>query len=96
MQNVIKQILSIVGDNENSKFTIDFYPPDEIFFHIYDAEIAVGINKKEKYAYVDTEFINNHLTSNMLLELSEIVKIIEENIDIILGCFSESKIESEK
>ena len=87
MQNVIKQILNIIGDNENSKFTIDFYPPDEIFFHIYDVEIAVGINKKEKYAYVDTEYINNHLTSNMLSELGEITKVIEENIDIVLECF---------
>ena len=86
MQNVIKQILNIIGDEEGSKLTLNIYPPNEIFFHIYDVEIAVGINTKEKYAYVDTEYINNHLTSNMLLELGEIVKVIEDNIDDVLEC----------
>jgi len=87
LQNVIKQILNIIGDEEGSKLTLNIYPPNEIFFHIYDVEIAVGINTEEKYAYVDTECINNHLTSSMLSELGEIVKIIEENIDVILECF---------
>ena len=87
MNNIIKQILSIIGDHEGSKLTINIYPPNDISFYIYDIEIPVNIDIKDKYAYIDCELIDGRLTKDMLNELSEIVKIIEGNIDIILKCF---------
>ena len=41
---------------------------------------------KNKYAYIDTDTMDNHLTSSMLDELNQIVKIIDDNIDMFLGC----------
>jgi len=87
VQNVIKQILKIIGDNEGSKFSLHIWPFSEICIYIYETEIPIIINIKEKYAYIDTDTMDNHLTSSMLEELSEIVKIIEENINVILDCF---------
>jgi hypothetical protein len=86
MQKVIKQILEVIGDYEGSKLTFTIWPPDEIYFYIYETEIPVVINVKEKYAYVDSETMTNHLTGDMLYELSHIVKIIESNMDDILYC----------
>ena len=81
LQNIIKQILSIIGDYEGSKLTINIYPPDDISFYIYDIEIPINIDIKTKYAYIDCELIDGRLTKDMLSELSEIVKIIEDNIN---------------
>lgn len=87
MNNIIKQILNIIGDEEGSKLTINIYPPNDISFYIYDIEIPINIDMKDKYAYIDCELIDGRLTKDMLSELSEIVKVIEGNIDVVLECF---------
>jgi len=53
---------------------------------VYDNEIPIVIDIKEKYAYIDTNMIDAHLTSSMLDELSQIVKIIDDNIDVFMEC----------
>ena len=86
LQSIIKQILNIIGDYEGSKLSLNIWPFDNISIYVYDNEIPIVIDIKEKYAYIDTDTMNNHLTSSMLDELSQIVKIIDNNIDVFLGC----------
>jgi len=86
LQNIIKQILNVIGDNEGSKLSLHIWPFSEICVYIYETEIPIVIDIKEKYAYIDTDTMDNHLTSSMLDELSQIVKIIDDNIDVILEC----------
>jgi len=86
LNNIIKQILNVIGNHEGSKFTLTIWPPDEIYISIYETDVLIEINKKEKYAYVNTETMEHHLTASMLDELSQIVKIIDDNIDVVLEC----------
>ena len=86
LNDIIKHILKIICNHKGNKLSINIWPPNEIYFYIYESEIPICINIKEKYAYIDTETINNHLSGNMLNELSQIIKIIENNIDVILDC----------
>ena len=86
LQSVIKQMLNVVDDYEGSKLSLHIWPSGEICIYIYETEIPIVIDIKEKYAYIDTDTMNNHLTSSMLDELNQIVKIIDDNIDVILEC----------
>ena len=86
LQNIIKQMLNVIGDYEGSKLSMGIWPPKEIYFLIYETEALIEIDKKEKCAYLNTDTMNNHLTSSMLDELSQIVKIIDDNINAILEC----------
>ena len=86
LQNIIKQILNIIGDYEGSKLSLHIWPFSEICVYIYETEIPIVIDIKEKYSYIDTDTMDNHLTSSMLDELNQIVKIIDDNIDVFLGC----------
>jgi len=86
LQNIIKQMLNIIGDNEGSKLSLHIWPSGEICFYIYETEIPVVINVKNKYVYIDTDTMDHHLTASMLNELCQIVKIIDDNIKVILEC----------
>jgi len=86
LQNIIKQILNVIGDYEGSKLSLHIWPFSEICIYVYETEIPIVIDIKEKYAYIDTDTMDNHLTSSMLDELNQIVKIIDDNIDVILEC----------
>ena len=86
LQDIIKQMLNVIGDYEGSKLTINIWPPNEMCIYIYDSEIPIVINVKNKYIYIDTDTMDHHLTASMLDELCQIVKIIDNNIDVILGC----------
>jgi len=86
LQNIIKQMLNIIGDNEGSKLSLHIWPSGEICIYVYDSEIPIVINVKNKYTYIDTDTMDHHLTASMLDELCQIVKIIDDNIDVILEC----------
>ena len=86
LQNVIKQMLNVVGDYEGSKLTINIWSFDNISIYVYENEIPIVIDIKNKYSYIDTNTMDNHLTSSMLDELNQIVKIIDDNIYVILEC----------
>ena len=86
LQNIIKKMLNVIGDYEGSKLSLNIWPPNEICIYVYESEIPVVINVKNKYVYIDTDTMDHHLTSSMLDELCQIVKIIDNNIDVILGC----------
>jgi len=86
LQNIIKQMLNVIGNHEGSKFSLHIWPFSEICVYIYETEIPIVIDTKEKYAYIDTDTMNNHLTSSMLDELSQIVKIIDDNIEVFMEC----------
>jgi len=86
LQDIIKQMLNVIGNYEGSKISMGIWPPNEIYFLIYETEALVEIDKKEKCAYLNTDTMTHHLTSSMLDELRQIVKIIDDNIDVILEC----------
>ena len=86
LQSIIKQMLNVIGDYEGSKLSLNIWPSGEICFYIYETEIPVVINVKNKYVYIDTDTMDHHLTASMLNELCQIVKIIDDNIKVILEC----------
>ena len=86
LQNIIKQMLNVIGDYEGNKISLNIWTPNEMCIYVYDSEIPVVINVKNKYVYIDTDTMDHHLTYNMLDELCQIVKIIDDNIDVILEC----------
>jgi len=86
LQNIIKQMLNVIGNYEGSKLSLHIWPFSEICVYIYETEISIVINVKEKYAYIDTDTMDNHLTASMLDELCQIVKIIDDNIDVFMEC----------
>jgi len=86
LQNIIKQMLNVIGDYEGSKISLNIWTPNEMCIYVYDSKIPVVINVKNKYVYIDTDTMDHHLTYNMLDELCQIVKIIDDNIDVILEC----------
>ena len=86
LQNIIKKMLNVIGNYEGSKLSLHIWPFSEICVYIYETEISIVINVKEKYAYIDTDTMDNHLTASMLDELCQIVKIIDDNIDVFMEC----------
>jgi hypothetical protein len=84
MTEIIKKIQEILGDFEGSMLKINI-TPHEIWLDIYETEVPLTIDKKDKHVYVDCEFYNHQLTADMLDELSQICKVLEENIDVVLG-----------
>ena len=83
MDKIIKEIINILKPS-GGKFTLTIWD-DEVYVYIYETEICIVIDIKDKYVYIDCEAMNNHITSVELEELSKIVNIIEENIDTIIN-----------
>lgn len=84
MDEIIKGIRKIIGDYDYSTIRI-FIAADEIYFEIYESQIPICIDKKEKRAYIDCTMLNeNKITSDMLYELAEIVKLLDHNMGKLL------------
>lgn len=83
MTNIIKQIREIIGKHWTSQIKIHIFEENEIVFYIYETEAAIMINLKNKDVYLDCEFSKHHLTGDMLDELGKVVKILEENLDVL-------------
>lgn len=87
MQNLIKEINQIMGKEFiGSQLTIKFLNDGGIVFGIYEQEIPIIVNSKTNEVYLDCELTSDALTADMLDELAQIVKLIEQNIDIVLEC----------
>lgn len=82
MTELIKQIRKILGKHDSSHFQIHF-ASDEIWMYIYEIEVPIIIDLKKKDVYVDCEGIEHRLTSSMLEELGWIVRLLEENLNVI-------------
>lgn len=85
MTNIIKQIKNIIGNHWSSKIRIDIWT-DEFCIYIYESEIPIVVNLKDKTVYVDCDTMNHRLTGDMLDELSRIVKLLEDNMEVVLDC----------
>lgn len=81
IDNVIKQIRNIIGNHWSSQIHIHIFK-DEIYFGIYESEIPVIIDLKKKEVYIECEAIKNYLTSDMLIELGQICKLLQDNLDV--------------
>lgn len=77
MDKTIKEIFKIIGHDEYSELCIKVYP-DEVIFFIYDSEIPITYNPKNG-AYIDTELGYWRLDEKTLEELTQIVKVINNN-----------------
>lgn len=87
MEKLIKEINKIIGNFTGSQLTIRFFNDNEVVFYIYEQEIPIQIDKKNKHVYLDCEVLSKEkLTSDMLLELSKIMKLMECEIEVILSC----------
>lgn len=93
MQEVIKDILDIMGDYEGSFLKINF-TYNEVWFEIYENAVDIIISIKNKCCYLDCETSNNHLTKDMIEELSKIMTIIDANIDLFISCIPPEEIKS--
>lgn len=86
MNNVIKQIRKIMGDRDSSVLKIEIWTDKEIVFNIYESEIPIMVDGKKKEVYIECEWLlTQKLCGDMLIELGEISKILEENIEVILN-----------
>ncbi|HHT98246.1 MAG TPA: hypothetical protein GXZ90_10190 [Clostridiales bacterium] len=89
MDNVIRQINKIMGvENMGSQLSISFYNDGGIVFGIYEHEIPIVVDKDNKQVHLDCETVNVKLTYDMLSELTQITKLIQDNIDTVLKCIS--------
>lgn len=87
MEKVISKINEIMGmDLIGSQLTIRFFSDGGIVFGIYEQEIPIVVDKKNKLVYLDCETSNDHLTYDMLNELTQITQVIKDNLDIIIQC----------
>lgn len=87
MENVIKQINEIMGpDNLGSQLTVSFFGDGGIVFGIYEQEIPIVVDKESMQVYLDCETTSSSLTYDMLNELTQITKLIEDNLEIIVKC----------
>lgn len=83
MTEIIKKIQWILGNHDSSMIQIKICPTD-IWFLIYESEVLITVDKKEKSVCVDCEGNRGGLTADMLDELSKIVRLLEDNIDGVL------------
>lgn len=86
MELVIKKIMNIMGDKDGAALTINFFRDGEIVFNIYDSEMPIVINKSTREVYLNCEFVDNQIKADVLNELYQIMKLLEDNIDTILEC----------
>jgi len=82
MTNLIKEIRKIIGDNDYNYIDIHICY-NEIWLDIYETGVVIAIDLKKREVYVDCETLSNKLSWTMLDELSKIVKLLEDNLDII-------------
>lgn len=87
MEEMIKEINDIMGiHNMGSQLTISFYSDNGIVFGIYEQEIPLVVDTKKGTVHLDCETTSSHLTPDMLTELAEIAKVIQNNMTLILKC----------
>ena len=84
LNNVIKQIKSILPD-EFKHFSMNIYFNDEIVFNIYEIGIPIVVNLKSESIYLECESCNNEITPVMMDELAKIMRVLEENIDVLVS-----------
>ena len=69
-------------------FTIQLNDQDELSYRGY----WIDLNNKECYKddgiHILTEVMNSNIYSDMISEIAEVVKIIEENLDWFKGCLN--------
>ncbi|MCK9330200.1 MAG: hypothetical protein M0Q94_10040 [Candidatus Cloacimonetes bacterium] len=82
MNDIIKQIRKIIGNFDPSHIQINI-GIDEIWFNIYESEVPLIIDLKNKEVYVDCEGYQYKLNGDMLIELGEICTLIESNLNVI-------------
>lgn len=82
MDEIIKQIRNIIGDNDFNYIIIHICY-DEIWLEIYETEVPIVIDLKKKEVYVDCEILKHHLCADMLDELSKICRLLKDNLDRI-------------
>jgi len=86
MTNLIQQIRKVITSPDCNIIKIEIWSDTEIAFLIYDREIPIGVNLKEDDVYLDCEMFPERLTADELNEISQIIKIIEKNINEIKEC----------
>lgn len=87
MQELIKQINQIMGsENLGSQLTMRFFSDGGIVFGIYEQEIPIVVDTDKREVYLDCETTSSHLTYDMLNELTQITKLIKNNLESILEC----------
>lgn len=82
MNNIIKQIREIIGTHWSSQIHIHIFK-DEIYFGIYESEVPIIVDLKRKEVYVECEGLKSNFTSDMLDELGQICRLLEDNLDVI-------------
>lgn len=87
MEQLIKKINEIMGPELlGSELTIKFLSDGSIVFGIYEQEIPIIVDKEKMLVYLDCGTTSVHLTYDMLDELTQITKLIKDNLETILKC----------
>ena len=87
MEQLIKKINEIMGPELlGSELTIKFLSDGSIVFGIYEQEVPIIVDKEKMLVYLDCGTTSAHLTYDMLDELTQITKLIKDNLETILRC----------
>jgi hypothetical protein len=87
LTQILQQIRKIIG-NEYADVKLEIWSGKEINFCIYETEIVLGIENKS--VYVNTEVLRRTaITYDEMNELTQIMKLIQDNIDSVLECVKE-------
>lgn len=82
MIKLIKQMRDILGDHYTNQIHIHILS-DEIYFGVYENEIPIVVNLKNKEVYVDCEGMIHHLNWEMLDKLFSICWLLESNLEML-------------
>lgn len=87
MKDLIKGINKIMDlDRDGSRLSITFYSDRSIVFGIYEQDVQIYVDKEDRVVYLETEGLSSELTADMLDELAQITRLIQNNIDVVLKC----------
>lgn len=82
LEELIKKIRSIIGKNQ--RLTIQIFSDNEICIELYEVEIPIMIVRNKEKCFIEVELMNSGtLSEEILLELHQVCKLINDNIQMI-------------
>jgi hypothetical protein len=82
MQNFMSEIRTIIGE-KYGVVKMEIFSSSEVCFSIYEKEIPIIVNLKTSAVYMDGALNESKMGSDILSELGEITKILENSLEDI-------------
>ena len=85
--NMVNDIISILGDYDDSVFKFIVRPSD-LYFLVYDCGIIIDMDWDNKKFFLAEDNDNHKITPEMMKELGQVLEIMNNNYDVIWDAFS--------